>query len=244
MTYIVIPAYNEGRNLEAVVQGIAGALRGTTYRILIVNDGSRDNTLAVARSLAGQYPVDVLDHGTNRGVAEAFRTGIGRAADAAKPEDAIIVMEGDGTSDPALLPDMVNRVEAGIDLVIASRYRHGGQYLGFPLKRLILSKGANMIFRLLFPVKGVRDYSIFYRAYRAGGLQKAIAQYGSGFITVQTFFANIEILLHLVPYLTHVEELPLVYDYGKKKGKSGMKIWKNLKSYIVFIFHHAFRSTP
>lgn len=242
MIRIIIPAYNEAKNLPSLLQDIAEALQEEPYDIAIVNDGSKDNTLEVARGLSQQYPVTVLDHLVNRGVAEAFRTGITYAAGKAAPSDVVVIMEGDGTSSPRILPEFARRVALGADIVIASRYETGGRYQKFPLKRLILSKGANIVFQLLFPVKGVKDYSIFYRAYRAEVLQRALARYGEKFITVQTFFVNIEILLNLRPFLQKVEEVPLVYDYGKKKSKSGMKIWKNLRSYLSFIAQHAFRT--
>jgi dolichol-phosphate mannosyltransferase len=180
----------------------------------------------------------------NRGVAEAFRTGITYVAKEAADDDVVVIMEGDGTSSPELLPTMAEKIRGGADIVIASRYQHGGIYKDFPIKRYILSQGANIVFRLLFPMRGVRDYSIFYRAYRARCLKKALARHGQDFITVQTFFANIEILFRLRPFVKRVEEVPLVYDYGKKQGKSGMKIGKNLRSYILFIAKHGFRGTP
>lgn len=242
MIRIIIPAYNEEKNLPALLQDIAQVLQKEPYNITIINDGSKDKTLEVAHELSQQYPVTVLDHPVNRGVAEAFRTGITHVAGKAAPYDVVVIMEGDGTSSPNILPELAHRVAGGTDIVIASRYETGGRYQKFPLKRLILSKGANIVFQLLFPVKGVKDYSIFYRAYRAEVLQQALARYGEKFITVQTFFANIEILLNLRPFLRTVEEVPLVYDYGKKKGKSGMKIWKNLRSYLSFIAQHAFRA--
>ncbi|MBI3255368.1 MAG: glycosyltransferase family 2 protein [Candidatus Andersenbacteria bacterium] len=241
MTWIIIPAYNEGQNLPGVVHGIASTLRDG-YRVFIINDGSKDDTLQVVQALAKSYPVTLLDHVHNKGVAEAFRTGITAVIATAKKEDVVVIMEGDGTSDVKLLPEMVASIRAGADVVIASRYCGSGQYRNFPIKRLLLSKVANAVFRLLFPVVGVRDYSIFYRAYQAGVLQAAMRAHGEKFITVQTFFANIEILLNLRPWLSRVEEVALVYDYGQKKGKSGMKIWKNVRSYILFIVTHAFRS--
>lgn len=243
MIRIIIPAYNEAKNLPPLLQDIAATLPKESYDVAIVNDGSEDDTLAVARRLAKQYPVTVLHHPINRGVAEAFRTGITHVAPAAAPDDVIAIMEGDGTSSPDVLPEMARRIMSGADIVIASRYETGGRYQKFPLKRLILSKGANIVFQLLFPVKGVKDYSIFYRAYRAKALQQALSQYGEKFITVSTFFANIEILLNLRPFITKVEEVPFVYNYGKKQGKSSMKIGKNLRSYLAFIATHELRSS-
>ncbi len=242
MIRIIIPAYNEERSLPSLLQDIAQVLQKEPYDIAIINDGSQDNTLKVARRLSQQYPVTVVDHPVNRGVAEAFRTGITHMASKASPNDVVVIMEGDGTSSPAVLLEMARRIKSGADIVIASRYETGGRYQKFPFKRLILSQGANLVFQLLFPVEGVKDYSIFYRAYRAEILQRALARYGEKFITVQTFFANIEILLNLRPFIQKVEEVPLVYDYGKKRSKSGMKIWKNLRSYLSFIAQHAFRT--
>jgi len=241
MIRLIIPAYNEGKNLPTVVPDIARALGNEQYELVVVNDGSADNTLAVANELAQRYPVTVLDHGVNRGVAEAFRTGLTHVIKKADPSDVVIIMEGDGTSSVELLPRLIERIKEGADIVIASRYQRGGRYLHFPLKRLILSRGANIVFRLLFPIRGVRDYSIFYRAYRAGSLQQALARHGAEFIVVKTFFANIEILFKTRPYTKRIEEIPLVYDYGKKKGKSGMKIGKNLRSYMSFIARNVLR---
>lgn len=241
MLRILIPAYNEAKNLPQVVPMIAQMLGKTSYEIVVVNDGSGDATQQVAETLAEQFPLIVIRHTQNKGVAQAFRTGILHIIKNSHDDDIAVIMEGDGTSSPELLPQMIDRIKAGADIVIASRYQAGGAYERFPLKRLILSRGANLIFRLFFPIPGVRDYSIFYRAYRVSSLKKMVAHYGDNFITVQTFFANIELLLHLKRFVHTIEEVPLVYDYGKKQGKSGMKIGKNLRSYLSFIAHHAFR---
>lgn len=243
MIHIIIPAYNEAANLSAVVAGIHAVLRDEQFAITIVNDGSRDRTAAVADGLSRAYGVTVLHHAANRGVNEAFRTGITHVAGKAAPDDVIVIMEGDGTSSPELLPELAQRVSQGADIVIASRYQPGGHYRKFPVKRLILSRGANLVFQLLFPFQGVKDYSIFYRAYRARPLQAALTHYGQKFITFQTFFSNIEILFNLRPFIGRIEEIPFVYDYSRKQGQSSMKIWKNLRSYLFFIARHALPSS-
>lgn len=242
MTRIIIPAYNEGANLGPLAAAIATALDGEPYRLYLVNDGSRDDTAAVATSLQHRFPLTLLTHEVNRGVAAAFRTGFQAAVirDSAD-DDVVVLLEGDGTSDPALLPEMARRVRAGADLVIASRYRPGGGYRRFPLKRHLLSRVANLLFRLAFPIPGVRDYSIFYRAYRVPPLRSCMAAYGPRFIEATTFLANAEILVKLRPYVRRAEEVPLLYDYGRKQGKSGMKVGKNLRSYLAFLLRHAAR---
>lgn len=241
MTRIIVPCYNEAANLKDLVAAIRETLVNEPCQLYAVNDGSKDETAAVLTELARRHPVTILTHEVNKGVAAAFRTGFTAAVRDAVDDDVVVLMEGDQTSTPALLPEMIQRARGGADVVIASRYRPGGGYTNFPLKRLILSKGANIVFRLFFPIQGVTDYSIFYRAYRVPPLRSAILKHGDQLIASTTFLANAEILVKLKPFLRRVEEVPLLYDYGRKKGRSGMKVWKNLKSYFGFIARHAFR---
>lgn len=242
MIRLLIPAYNEAKNLPALLERIAGVFGSDPYRITVVNDGSSDNTADVLAQLAPRYPLTILTHRPNQGVAVVFRTGFTAIVKEAADDDIVVLMEGDGTSSPELLPELVRHAQQGADVVIASRYQPGGGYLRFPWKRLLLSTGANLTFQILFPIAGVRDYSIFYRAYRVAPLRASMTAHGNRWITVNTFFANIEILLKLRPYIHRIEEVPLRYDYGQKQGKSGMKVWKNLRSYLVFIVRHALRS--
>lgn len=241
MVRLIIPAYNEAANLPQLVREIEDVIRGEPHRLYIVNDGSRDETSSVLERLAAEAPITVLTHPVNCGVAAAFRTGFTAALAEAEENDAVVLMEGDGTSPPALVPIFLSRIRAGADVVIASRYQPGGGYTRFPFKRLVLSRGANFIFRVLFSIPGVFDYTIFYRAYRVPPLRAAVHAHGERFIESTTFLANAEILLKLRPHLRRVEEVPLEYDYGKKQGKTGMKIWKNLRSYLTFIGQQGFR---
>lgn len=244
MIRIILPCYNEADNLPALAAEMARVLAHEPYRLYAVNDGSRDRTGAVLAELASRLPMTILDHDVNKGVAAAFRTGFTVVLADAQDHDVVALMEGDGTSLPSLLPEMVARIRSGSDVVIASRYQPGGGYRRFPLKRWLLSRGANLVFRLLFPVAKAKDFTIFYRAYRVPPLRAAMAAHGDRFIESDTFLANAEILVKLRPFVRRVEEVPLLYDYGRKKGKSGMKIWKNLRSYLAFITRNLARRSP
>src|SRR5581483_4524691 len=78
---VVIPAYNEERNLEAsVCDTIAAAQAFDDYEVIIVNDGSRDGTGEVAERLAAELDkVRVVHHNPNRGFAAAYQTGLKHA---------------------------------------------------------------------------------------------------------------------------------------------------------------------
>ncbi|MFA6029907.1 MAG: glycosyltransferase family 2 protein [Elusimicrobiota bacterium] len=230
----VIPAYNEEKNLPRLCETLreAFAALGRPYRLFIVDDGSRDGTAALLRELALRHPLTPLFHEGNRGIAAAFLTGLRAAVAGAAEDDPIVMLEGDGTSDPAALSAMLDALTPPCDLVIASRYAPGGAYRNFPPKRLLLSRGANALLSVLCRVPGVRDYTIFYRAYRAGPLARALGAFGERFTSAGGFACNAEMLLRLRAFVREVREVPFVYDYGLKKGKSAMNIPRNLRSYL------------
>src|ERR1035438_9911326 len=104
----------------------------------------------------------------------------GSAAARAEPGDCIFIMEGDGTSDLSVMPEMARRIYGGDDVVIASRYIRGGGYRNFPLQRTWGSNLVNLVLSVFFHVRGITDYTIFYRAYRAEAVQSALGHYGPG----------------------------------------------------------------
>ncbi len=233
-TYIVILAYNEEDGLppllEAIQREMNAAHRG--YHVFVVNDGSTDGTRQAALDAARSMPLDVLDHETNRNCGAAFRTGITEACRRAQPSDVIVTIEGDNTNDASVMPVMVSRIEAGCDVVAASRYCRGGGIEGFPFARRIYSTALNWLLQVLYPIRGISDYSFFYRAYRAGILQRALAVYGEDFIESFGFVANAEILLKLRPFGLRGGEVPTVYLYHRKASQSKMHIAHTIREYV------------
>ena len=236
--FVVIPAYNEEQNLPTllphIVRAVASASRD--LQIIVVNDGSRDNTRVVVEQAATTLPARVISHPTNYGVGRVFLTGLQAASELARPNDVVVLMEADSTNDPELLPEMIRRIESGDDVVIGSRYEKGGRYHKFPPKRLVLSLLADAGVRALFPIRGAKDYTIFFRAYRAATLARGFAVFGDKLIETRTFVCNAELLIklnHVWPL--RVSEVPLVYRYDLKKGKSKMPIKKTIREYFSFV---------
>jgi dolichol-phosphate mannosyltransferase len=237
MIYTIIPAFNEARNLVKLIPALGEiyAKSGEDFILLVVNDGSRDDTTNISFSFAKRYPIEVVTHDVNRGVGWAFRTGIQKVCKSAAAEDVVIIIEADGTCDPVLIPRMVTLVREGFDVVIASRYQPGGGYTGFPLARLVYSYSANCLFRILFPIPETRDYTIFYRGYRTEILRRALDRYGDRFIECRTFAANAEILVKLRRLGIRVAEIPMVYAYDLKQGKSNLPVKATILEYAFFI---------
>jgi len=141
------------------------------YQIIVVNDGSRDNTVALITNYAQSMPVLVVSHRVNLGVHEAFRTGFREALKQCDPRDIVITMEADNTSDIHILEKMFAKIASGDDVVLASCYASEGHVEGTNWYRRILSECANLLLRAFFPLGKIRTYSSFYRAYRVEILQ-------------------------------------------------------------------------
>ena len=237
MLWLIFPAYNEKENLADLLPKLGEFLKGTIddYKILIINDGSTDSTETVPEGLARPLPIQVISHEKNRGIGEVFKTAFRSLDEMAKGGDLAIVLEADGTSDYTLIPAMVEKLRGGNDIVIASRYIKGGAYRNFPLKRHILSLGGNVLLRSISANKKVKDYTIFFRGYRVKLIKNALSAYRDKFITSKTFLANTEALINLTGLTNRIAEVPFVYAYDRKIGKSKMPVLKTLMEYLKFL---------
>jgi dolichol-phosphate mannosyltransferase len=198
--------------------------------VVVVDDGSRDETAAVAERGYG-IPVEVVRHGVNRGLGAAMRTGIQHVLARAGPEDVLASMDADHTHPPELLPGMWAHVRAGADLVIASRYQPGAEIHGLVWYRRWISLAASFVLRALFP--GARDYTCGYRLYRVPLLRWGAERYGPHFLNQRGFSVMVDLLLKLRRRARRIVEVPLVLRYDRKRGVSKMKLvrtsWTTLR---------------
>ena len=237
MVWLVFPAYNEEKNLAKLLPELDIFLKDKIrdYKILIINDGSSDSTEEIAGHLTGSLPIQVISHPTNKGVGEVFKTAFSAIGQMADRDDQVIVLEADGTSDYTLIPRIVRELQGGRDIVIASRYIKGGAYKNFPLKRHMISLIGNIVLRFAFGNKKIKDYTIFYRGYRAGLIKEALVKYKDKLITSKTFLSNTEMLSNFTKLTDKISEIPFVYSYDRKIGKSKMPLLKTLFDYLKFL---------
>lgn len=111
---VVIPAYNEEENIRSVVNNITE--RFPWYDYVIINDGSKDNT----SSICHRSHYNIVDLPVNLGLAGAFQTGL-KYADL-KGYDYAVQLDADGQHSPEYIADMIDKAEAGYDIVIGSRF--------------------------------------------------------------------------------------------------------------------------
>lgn len=111
---IVVPVYNEEKNIRRVIDEIRAA--GIDWDILVVDDGSADSTRAILSAL----PVVVIPHPVNLGYGAAVQTGLKHAV--AKGYGTVVLMDGDGQHVPSEIPKLLTKLEEGADIVIGSRF--------------------------------------------------------------------------------------------------------------------------
>ena len=230
--YIVLPAYNEEESLGKLLDRINYYLCDSgieDYEVIVVNDGSTDRTAEILEKYRQKMPLKVVLHETNKGLGRTIRDGLKHASEAASGNDIIITMDADDTHTPGFIYRMVNTIREGYDVVIASRYQKGARVYGLSFYRISLSLAASYIFRLFMPIKGVRDFTCGYRAYRAETLKKAFARYGDKFIDQEGFQAMVDIILRLRTMNVIFGEVPFILRYDMKQGTSKM----NVKSTIL-----------
>jgi dolichol-phosphate mannosyltransferase len=240
--YIVLPAYNEEENIGPLLQRIDEAMREERldYQVIMVDDGSRDQTIEVARDYAQYMPIRVEQHKRNQGLGATIRDGLQTASSVCSDRDIVIAMDADNTHTPGLIRSMVRLIKEGNDVVIASRYQPGSYIRGVPLHRNVLSFGARLLFKAVFPIRGVRDYTCGYRAYRGALLRDAFKKYGDDFINEEGFQCMVDILLKLRSMDVIFREVPLILRYDLKGGASKMKVLRTIRRTLSLVFRRRF----
>lgn len=131
---------------------------------------------------------------------------------------------------------MVRDIQEGYDVIIASRFRTGARVVGVPIARHFLSTGARVLFTIMFPTRGVRDYTSGYRAYRGSVLKQAFATYGDKFVGEAGFSCMCDILLKLRKQGVLFYEAPLVLRYDQKGGVTKMQVMRTIWKTLTLLF--------
>ncbi|MGD2107471.1 MAG: glycosyltransferase family 2 protein [Nitrosopumilaceae archaeon] len=145
---IIIPTYNESRNIIGILKSIGENLpKNITAEAIVVDDNSPDLTgkiveeyLKNVKKIAG-YTMDIIHRTSKNGLSSAILSGVQRAKG-----DTIVVMDSDFSHPPQIIPKMIESLRKyQCDMVVASRYINGGKIKGWTLKRKIMSKVATLI---------------------------------------------------------------------------------------------------
>lgn len=212
---VVLPAYNEAKNLTPLVRETVDALDGCEYELVIVDDGSSDETAHVAEHLAALFePVRLVELSRNFGQSGALAAGI----DAARGK-IVVPMDADGQNDPADIPALVERIHDGYDCVSGNRAdRHD------PLAKRLPSELQTRLAKLTGPQ--INDFGCTLTAYRADALDD-VDLYGEEhrYIPAQLYHAGYQI--------TEVD----VNHRPREHGESHYGVGRLVRGFSDLVFH-------
>jgi dolichol-phosphate mannosyltransferase len=230
MAVFVIPAYNEEANVPRLLADLSSRpelWRGG--RVVLVDDGSTDATVEVARAHAGELPLEVLEQVPNQGPGAAFDRGFRHVLAAAHDDALVVTLESDTTSDLDALGEMLATARSGADVVLASHH-DGGELVNVGAHRRFLSRAAAYAIRRTSGLDA-RTVSSFFRVYRAGALHAAYARYGDDLIREPGFACKAEILIKLDRLGAHIAEVPVALDWSTREGESKLRVLPTMGGY-------------
>ena len=239
---VILPAYNEAQRIGRLLDRIDDTLTDAAiaYLVVVVDDGSTDDTVSIVTSHATQMPIDICRHERNQGLGATIRDGLLHAAGLASERDILVTMDADDTHAPGLILRMVRMIAEGFDVVIASRYRPGSRTVGLSVSRRSLSWAGSLLFRLVFPTRGIRDFTCGYRAYRAAVIRDAEARYGKELFDQGGFQCMVDILLKLRKMDLIFGEVPFVLRYDLKRGGSKMHVGRTIRDTLALVARRRF----
>ena len=232
--FFVLPAYNEEPNIGGQLATIRALMerKGFAYTVFVVDDGSRDGTAVAVEALAGTMPVRLIQHQTNRGVGKAFQTGFKAVAEVAADDDVIITMDADNTQNLKTVEFMVEKIGEGYEVVIGSTFASGGMMIGVPFVRYVISRACNLMYRVLFPIRGIHTYTGFYRAYSGAAIRQAYEHFGDRLIEADGFVVMAELLVKFRQIPLFIAEVPVIMRYNLKGGPSKMRVLRTIGTHL------------
>jgi dolichol-phosphate mannosyltransferase len=201
---VIVPTYNEKENIESLVTQLLAL--PTSVHVIVVDDNSPDGTGEITDRLsvenAGQ--VSVIHRHGKLGLGTAYIAGFKEAL--AGGADLVCSMDADFSHNPRYVPDIVDKINHGYDLVIGSRYVRGGGSTQ-TLDRKMISWGANTIIRMLLGLHA-HDTTAGFRCYRRQVLERldldSIKSSGYSFL--------FEMLFRVEQQGWKVGEVPIIFE--------------------------------
>lgn len=172
---VVIPAYDEAHGIVPVLDRIFDGVE-SDCEVLVVVDCEGDSTVPVLKEYAGREPrLRPVVSTYPRGPANAIRYGIDQAA-----SPVVVVTMADGSDDPRQIDSLARLVERGVVVAAASRYTAGGQQVGGPMLKGLLSRSAGRSLSILGRV-GTHDATNSFKAYSTDFVREVGIDSRSGF---------------------------------------------------------------
>lgn len=230
---IILPTYNESRNIKLLIPAIEALLkkRKIASEIIVVDDSSPDGTARFAEKLNKKYGnIRVLKGRKRQGLGSALKAGY----DAARGE-IILSMDSDLSIDPQDIHKILNKMHEGYDFVVGSRHSQGSGYDNPNLRTTIkkaISTAGNALTTALIRIP-VRDYSMNFRAVRRGAWKQIKTKEKRN-----VFLLEMIVELHKKGFL--IAEVPFQFK-ERKFGKSKMRLLNEVIPFLTRVLKYAAR---
>jgi glycosyltransferase involved in cell wall biosynthesis len=205
---VVIPAYNAGRHVQGVLTRIAALRRGEVTRVIVVNDGSTDDTGAAIASMRDlPWPLELLERAQNGGYGAAMKDGLNAAR--ARGAELVACIHADGQYSPEVLPGLVRHLRARrLDLLQGSRIASGtAKSGGMPLYKRAGNSLLNVLENRALGLE-LSDYHSGYLVYGARALAVPFETLSN------SFDFDLEVLASARARGLSIAEAPIPTHYG------------------------------
>lgn len=228
MIYFGVPAYNEAETVGLSLYKIKEAMEEVRrdYLLLVLDDGSTDETPAVLESYAAILPLRIVRHDRNRGIGVSLLRIISEVCRLSEaPEgDVLVVVEADLTQGASAILRMLKDVEGGADIVIASAFAKGSRDVAPAWGTRVAQAFLHLLLKNLYALKGTEDYLSLFRAYRVALLRRALRARGDRLIGLSGRAGNTELLINLSAFAPILREVPRTaqYDLRRRRSRQGV----------------------
>lgn len=225
---IVIPAFNESDYILITLERIQKTVR-TDFECLVVVDSPDDSTILHVSNLNKTDPrFKIILNDLGKGPAFAIKQGIYKANG-----NFIAIVSGDGSDDVSQIDDLVRLVERGVSVAVASRHMKGGQLVGSPFVKGMLSKIAG---QSLFHISrvGTHDSTNNFKVYDATFLNSITIE------SIHGFELGLELICKAKHQKLRIAEIPTIW-IERSKGASNFPLIKSLPNYIFWYLKTIFK---
>lgn len=216
---LVVPVYNEAENILPLLDAVKDHV-SSEHETLLVYDFEEDTTLPPARQFGENYEqLRLVANTIGPGVLNALKTGLNEARG-----DVVVVTMADLSDDVTQIDEMADHIRDGAGVVAASRYMAGGQQIGGPPVKTMLSRLAGLSLYWLTGI-GTHDATNNFKAYSRDLLDSVSIESGSGF--------ELGLELTVKSYLTGhtIDEIPSTWR-DRTAGESRFKVLKWMPGYL------------
>ena len=228
MIYIMLPAYNEEKNLIKIFKKIEKlvAVR-KNIRVVLIDDFSSDNTIKIVKKKYN-FKLYYLRHSRNKGLSITMESGFKKIIKHANSDDLIVTLDSDNTHPISLIDKMIKEIEKSSDVVIASRFQPGSIVNGVSIWRHFLSTGAKFLFKILYPFKNLNDYTCNFRVYKSYLIRELLKN--KNFFKNEDFNIAGKIIIFLTSKFKDLKlsEIPFKLSYNSKIGVSKMNLTRTI----------------